>query len=358
MKKQTYHILRWGALGDICFTVPVVRYLKSQGHRIIFSTTERGKMLLANDPNIDEMIFTPDSTVDDLRSYWDAEIKRVGADKVVNFSESLEVALLKHPMDPKYNLPKKDRLKICDVNAFDQSFRWAGIDPDTLTPEQKCPMMYYTQKEIDNVERFFDGYSGLGWNIEPKQKMVIMWVVSGSGIQKVYPYIMGTMVSLLEKYENLYFLTVGDDACQLLELDNPVHPEAHRVIPASGKWSVRETMLAVKYCHMVIAPETGILVSSGQFDTPKIGILSSITKNHVTKYFKNDYSLETEGVNCSPCFRMIYHPFQCPIHPTGATLCMGEGFSRERIVNRIEEVIEKHYLGFKSNAIERIGVGL
>jgi len=344
-----YLLTRWGALGDIVFISPVIRYLKAQGHKVIVSTTERGKMLLADDPNIDDIVFTPDGQIEDVRTYWEAEAKRIGADKVVNFSESIEVALLKHPLDPKYNLPKEARIKECDVNAFDQEFRCAGINPDELTAEQKRPKLYYTQREINNVERFFDSYSGLGWNIEPKKKMIIMWVLSGSGIQKTWPYVMGTMLQLLEKYDNLYFLTVGDEVCKLLEPDLCAHPDASRIIPQSGEWSVRETMLAVKYCQMVIGPETGVFVSSGQFDTPKIGMFSSITKNHVTKYFVNDYSLEAEGVNCSPCFRMIYDTFQCPMHLSGATICMGDGFSRARIINQIENIIDKHYGGFKCN---------
>jgi len=341
-----YHIIRWGGLGDHIFVSPVVRYLKNMGCEIVYSTTERGREIVKHDPNIDELIFTPDASVDDVRAYWDEEIKRVGADKVVNFSESIEVSLLKHPLDPKYNLPKYERLKECDVNAFDQSFLWAGIDPNKLTAEEKRPILYYTPEEVERVEKFFDLYDGLGWNVEPRKKMVVMWCLSGSGPQKVYPFTMSVMIRMLEKYEDLYFLTVGDEVCQLLEVDKEAHPLANRIIDCAGKWSVRETMLATKYAQVVVAPETGVLVASGQYQTPKVGILSSITRNHVTKYFENDYTLEAENVSCSPCFKLIYEKFQCPLHYSGATLCMGEGYTTDRIINRIEEVFAKHYEGF------------
>lgn len=346
---MVYHLIRWGAIGDILFITPVIRYLKKLGHKVVVSVTERGKMLLEHDPNIDELIFTPDATVQDLQSFWNEEIKRVGADKVVNFSESLEVSLLKHPLDPKYNLPKAKRVKEGNINAFDRSFEWAGLDSGLISNEDKLPKLYFTQEEINKVEAFFDIYDGMGWNIEPKKKMIIMWVLSGSGIQKAYPYVMSVMAEMLERYDNLYFLTVGDDFCPLLEMDNFSHPEANRVITRAGKWGVRETILAVNYCQMVIGPETGVIVSSGQFDTPKIGLFSSITANHATKYFKNDYSIEVKGVNCAPCFRLIYQPFQCPMHPTGATLCMGEGIKPQDIVDRIEDIISDHYEGFRCN---------
>jgi ADP-heptose:LPS heptosyltransferase len=353
-----YHLIRWGGLGDQLFVEPVIRYLKKQGHTIVYSTTERGRMMLANNPNIDEVIFTPDATVKDVRAYWDEEIRRVGADRVVNWSESIEVALLKHPLDPKYNAPKFERVKECDINAFDQSFKWAGINPEEVSEEEKRPQMYFTEEEEREVEKFFEPYSGGGWMIEPKRKMVIMWAMSGSALHKAYPYAMTVMRSLLEKYDNLYFLTVGDEACKLLEPDRCTFKEANRIIDCSGRWNVRKTMLAIKHCQMVIAPETGVLVGSGMYDTPKIGLLSCVTKNHVTKYFKNDYSIEAQGVGCSPCFRLVYNSFQCPTVASGAALCMAKGIHPQTVVDRVEKVITDHYEGFRSNTRRKVNLDL
>ena len=343
-----WHLVRWGAFGDAIFITPVIKYLKECGHEVVVSVTGRGKAVLENNPHIDELIFTDDNTVHDgnVRRFWDEERKRVNADKYVNFSESLEVSLLKHPLDPDYMKPKAWRIKNGDINAIDRMFEWAGIDPKDIPNESKKPDLHFTQKEINKVEKFFAAYDGAGFHLEPKKKFILLWALSGSGIQKTYPYTMTAMRELLDKYPDLYILTVGDEVCELLELD-PCIKGYERLLTYSGKWSIRETFLACKYAQIVIAPETGVIVASGAFDTPKIGMFSSITKNHATKYFKNDFSIEAEGVNCSPCFRYIQMPFQCPMHLTGATMCMGEGFTVNRVIKQIDKVINEYYGGIK-----------
>lgn len=341
-----YHLVRWGAFGDVIFITPVIKYLKKQGHEVVVSVSDRGKQILANNPYIDELLYTDDTKISNhsVRKFWDEERAKVNADKYVNFSESIEVSLIKHPFDPLYNKPKEWRIKNGDINAFDRMFEWAGIDSSTVPDEEKNPDLHFSNEEKNRVERFFKSYDGLGFNLEPKKKFVVLWVLSGSGIQKAYPYAMSCMKALFDKYPSIYILTVGDEVCKLLELDSCVSGY-ERLLTKSGEWTIKETLLACKYAQLVIAPETGVCVGSGAFDTPKIGMFSSITKNHATRYFKNDYSIEAEGVNCSPCFKFIQMPFQCPMHPTGATMCMGEGFKVDRVIKQIEKVINEFYGG-------------
>ena len=109
----------------------------------------------------------------------------------------------------------------------------------------------------------------------------------------------------------------------------------------SGIWSIRDSLLVTKYVDLVISPDTGILHGAGCFDTPKIGLLTSTSKENITKYFKNDYSLEST-VECSPCFRIIDLPeIQCPMskETLGACECMASGMPAERVYDRICEVI-------------------
>jgi len=345
-----YHFVRWGAYGDVIVLTPLIKYLKDNGHEIAVSVTERGEEILRHNPNVDKLIVTPDKTVSDteIQGVWDKEKKEVGADVYVNFSESNEVSLLKFAGDPDYKLPKWERVKQGSVNIYEKSFRLAGIDPDTLTDEELNPKLYFSKKEINKVERFFDLYSGMSWNIEPKKKMIILWCLSGSGMQKAYPYTMSVMREMIHKYDNLFFLTAGDVACKLLEIDSEFD-EADKVIMQSGEWGFRETMLATKYADMVVSPDTGILHASGAYDTPKIGLESFVNIEHATKHYKNNYSMEAEGVTCAPCFKMITMLNHCPLDFTGAPMCISAGFPPQRVINQIDMVIDKHYGGFKCN---------
>jgi len=88
-----------------------------------------------------------------------------------------------------------------------KSFRLAGIDPDILTDEELNPKLYFSKKEINKVESFLIytvAYLGIS-NL--KRKMIILWCLSGSGIQKAYPFTMSVMRELIHRYDNLYFLT-------------------------------------------------------------------------------------------------------------------------------------------------------
>jgi len=113
-----------------------------------------------------------------------------------------------------------------------------------------------------------------------------------------------------------------------------------RFIELAGEISMRESMLLTKYVDLVIAPDTGILHASGCYDTPKIGLLGHTTKENITKYFKNDYSIEATCA-CAPCFYLIYdHAVQCPIERvTSAAWCMAEGIKPEVLFNKIKEVL-------------------
>jgi ADP-heptose:LPS heptosyltransferase len=145
------------------------------------------------------------------------------------------------------------------------------------------------------------------------------------------------MELLLMRHKNLVVITVADELAQLFE----VGLEHERVIHKSGKWSLRETAIACKYASLVISPETGVLHMAGCFDTPKLGFITHTTKECVTKYFKNDYSLEAK-VDCAPCFRLIddyYTDTQCPVDKIShAPWCAGFGFPPNDVIKQVEKV--------------------
>jgi hypothetical protein len=102
-----------------------------------------------------------------------------------------------------------------------------------------------------------------------------------------------------------------------------------------------------EYVDLVISPETGVLNASGCFDTPKIGLLTHSNKTNLTKYFKNDYSLQAE-TECSPCHRMIYldnFKTDCPVimGEDKRPMCCAcaDGFSVERVLHNMELVYRK-----------------
>jgi hypothetical protein len=144
-------------------------------------------------------------------------------------------------------------------------------------------------------------------------------------------------LEFLNRHKDAMTITVGDDLCRLIEWD---HPRAEK---KSAAWDVRSSMLATKYVDLVIAPETGLLNAAGCYPTPKIGLLTHSNKTNLTKYFSNDYSMQSE-IECSPCHRMIYKENaarDCPKLDLGETawLCACAGaFDPNKLLKRIENI--------------------
>jgi len=103
--------IRLGAYGDCIVLTPVLRQLKKEGWHITVLRSERGVEMFKDLPFIDDTRFqgTDEVPPDKLNHYWKNLKYKCKADKVINFSESLEVALALHPRDPRYNYTKAER---------------------------------------------------------------------------------------------------------------------------------------------------------------------------------------------------------------------------------------------------------
>lgn len=317
---KTCLVIRLGAYGDMVIITPVLKRLKELGYKVILNTSERGLEILKHSPYVDEFIkHTSDSVENEkLREHWKSLRDKVKPDKYINFSESLECNVAMHPLDPLYIYPKYERHKQCNRNYYDVTEEWAEISGC-----QKTPILHFTEDEEREAQKLIK-----------KGKFTILWSLSGSGRQKVYPWSDYVIGEVLKNYKDIHFLTVGDERCKLLEsLDDK------DITNLSGEISIRTAMCLTKFVNLVIAPDTGVLHASGCYETPKIGLLGHTTRTNITKYFKNDYSIEAE-CDCSPCYRLIYDfTIQCPIEPlTHAAWCMAEGIPPEKIYGAIEYI--------------------
>ncbi|HNX02872.1 MAG TPA: glycosyltransferase family 9 protein [Candidatus Cloacimonas sp.] len=317
-------VARIAAIGDCIQISPLCRYLKEQGHEVYVLTSEWGVQILKNNPFIDKLILYVHDTVpcEELYDYFNKVAKENKCDKVINLNECVEVKYLFHAADPVYNYTKQERFLRGNKNHYDAVFEAAGFPEVT----GKRPEMFFDEKEEEASARFRKDFIG---------KFLIVWCLAGSARHKAYPFTRVVMEKLLLKYPDIVIITVGDDWCKNFEEGL----EHERIIHKSGKWNIRETAIACKYASLVIAPETGVAHLAGCFDTPKIVFLTHTTKECLSKYFKNDYSIEAK-VDCAPCFRLIDDcDVQCPVEPLSrAPWCVAFGFPPEEFINQVEKV--------------------
>lgn len=323
MKKAL--VIRLGAYGDMLCITPALKKLKELEYYIMLYTNKRGRETLEHCPYVDQWIDHDEThPVDTLHIHFENLKKEYPHDKYINFSESIECNVAFHPVNPEYIYPKNDqeRIKRGNRNYYDVTEEWAGLEGCQKTPE-----FNYTEEEAEKAKSYLK-----------EGKINILWALSGSGKQKVYPWTEYVIGQILKDYENVHVITVGDLSSQLLEtlIDE-------RITNLSGNISMRMSMTLTAFVDLVIAPDTGVLHAAGCFDTSKIGLLGHTNIENITKYFKNDYSLEAD-VPCAPCFKLIYsHEVQCPVDIiTHAALCMSHGITPERLYKQIRMVLERH----------------
>lgn len=318
---KTACVLRWGAWGDIIMATPVIRQLKKDGYHVTAYVSKKGIDVLKNNPFVDEILVHHDMemTGEELGKLWNGLKEKY--DRFINLSGSVEESLLIQPWHKEYNWTHEDRHNKCNINYYDHTLQWAGYPGIT----GKRGELYLDKKEERLVKKRFKAY---------KDKFVILWSMSGSSIHKAYPFTEEVADYLYRTYPDIFIITVGDEWCDLIEWENS------RTLNASGKWSMRTSMLLTKYADLVIGTETGVLNAAGCFNTPKIILLSHSSEENLTKYWKNCIALHAD-IDCYPCHKMHYSIKTCKKeYITGGSRCMSQ-IRPETVIEAIEHFYKR-----------------
>jgi len=317
-------IFRSAAFGDCLVITPVLRYLKFQGHELYVVTSKRGMEVFKNNPHIHKLIQHDENIkVEHLAEHIGWLQRKNHCERVIDFSESIEVALSQHPRGPNYKLPKQERIARFNRNFYEYSFEhigedWKGVN---LTPE-----LFFSEHELDDARRHLKSGS-----------FNILVGLAGSGSNKCYPWMMDLCNQISKDYPDVHIITVGDVKCQILE-----DAMEGNITKLSGNIPMRQSMALTKLVDLVIAPDTGIAHATGAHGTTLICLLGHNTRECITKHFLNDYSIEADLVlaPCAPCLFLIYDmKLQCPLNPvTNSSICMADGIPMDKVYTRFKEV--------------------
>ena len=333
---KTACVVRYGGFGDMIQVASLFPGLKEQGYRVCVNVTERGEDILKSDPNVDELLVQKTDQVpnDKLTEYW--KVMSPCFDKFVQLSESIEGKLLLIgdrfdtiedktvfiKGDPRFeNLSKNEIHELCNKNYMEETHDLGGV------PYKFYPKFYPTKSEIK-------------WAKEVRRRIktrnVILWSLSGSSVHKVYPWTDSVISRILLERNDVSFVTVGDDLCQLLEMG---WEKEKKVITKSGKWSIRKTLAFLDVCNIIVGPETGVLNAASTLDCHKIVMLSHSSKENLSKHWTNTTTLEPEYYSnyCYPCHKMHWGFKTCNRdEETGGAMCAAN-IKPESIVSDILE---------------------
>lgn len=331
-------IHRQGAFGDTLIITPVLRYLHAQGHELYVMVNQRGMEVLKNNPHVKQLIEIKTDSVpaDQLSKHISFTQTKHKCERVIDFSESIEVALSLHPRSPEYKLPKDERFRRFNRNFYEYAFEHAGEnwrDLDFGVGPKLKPELFFDKSELDEASK----------HLKPDY-FNILFGMSGSGHNKAYPHYVELAEEICKAIPEAHIITVGDERCRLIEPEIP-----GRTTNLSGKIPMRQSMALTGLVDLVVSPDTGLLHASGCYETPKIALLGHTTAENITKHFTNCYNVEADSTKapCSPCFYLVYNmKLQCPLNPiTQSSICMSQGVEVSRIMDNVRKV----YNGFLQN---------
>ena len=332
---KTALVLRWGAFGDMLMATTVFPVLKEDGYHLTVNTTERGLPILKNNPHVDDIVIYESESIPrtELEEYWNELAK--GYDKFVNLSESVEATLLMAEGSSDFELPKWVRSRRAGfINYYDAQLAVAGYPHITGRNAE----MYYSSMEHKLAKKERNKHKGF----------LILWALSGSSMHKSYPYTEYVLAKLMETYEDISVIFVGDIVCQLLVSKNWKPHLAPRIKNACGHWPVRKSLIMTEYADLVVGPETGVLNAAGGLDVPKIIFLSHSSHDNLSKHWRNTVPLWAD-VFCYPCHQLHYSLESCPLDPhLGTPICMAKLEAKV-----VYNAIETKYLEWKNARLKK-----
>lgn len=307
--KKTAAVVRYGGFGDMLQTSSILPGLKRQGFHITMFTHTKAKDIVVNDPHIDDYFLVDKEQVPNewLGDFWDYHRPRF--DRFINLSESVEGSLLALEYRINYHWPKEARHKFMNHNYVQMSHWIAGVP--------------FTKPET----RFYPDDEEVKWAEDLKAQLqadpLIMWVVSGSSVHKVWPYMDNAIARILVTYPNAKVILAGDpDISAMGEIGWENEP---RVICTCKDWEIRQSLTMAEYCDLVIGPETGVLNSVSMRDIQKIMFMSHSSPMNNGHDWKNTTLLTPEDCGCYPCHQLHYRFDTCSRdEETGTAECQAK----------------------------------
>jgi ADP-heptose:LPS heptosyltransferase len=280
---KTAAVVRPGAYGDAIWSSSLTAELKRQGYHVTLYTARCGAEVLAADPNIDRLIRLHDNafaTDADWMLYYLWESRKY--DRFHNLIGVVEVDLLPHPHDVRYQWPAVVRHKRMNVNYMEAMHEIAQL-----------PVERYEQ-------RFYPTSEERAWAAEQRVKLfdgpLVVVAPCGSGQPKTWPHVQRFMDLMAAR--QVYTLVLGD-------LRQELKAASKYQVVIGRDLQIRQAMALAQTADVVVGTESAILNAVANEDQVlKVALLSHSSRENLTKHWSNTMSVEPEAIKCYPCHRL------------------------------------------------------
>lgn len=310
--KKTALVIRYGAIGDIVQTLPVIDALHKEGYHVSVNCRTDSVTLLRWDERVAEILpqardFVPNR---ELQYYWQALGQRY--DRVVNLSECVEGSLLALPERVQAHYPVAVRRKLFDhVNYVERM----GVIADVVVRPEAAVVRIHTS-ELETASQMLSA-------MKTDNNPVVVICMNGSAPHKVYPHNAVVIHHLLQQTNCIVVLMGAGEVSRALAdaIKHQLGYSHDRLHDCVDILPIRRSIAVATISDCVVGPETGILNAVGMHTVPKVLLLSHSTHDNLSRDWLNVSPIHSETA-CGPCHIMHKDWSLCPRSAdTMAALC-------------------------------------
>lgn len=307
-------VARFGGVGDNLIAASVLAPLKRQGYMTEVITSEPNHVVYHHNPYIDKLSVKNtdrDLPKDDIPAWqrW-FEGRAREYDVFVHASHSCEGrhSIFRHMT--QFWWPPELRRKLCAGSFLETVHDIAQV------PYEFGPLFFPSEEERMFALR---AKSAVG-------ERCILWVLSGTRIDKVYPYATMAIARIINEVgapivlmggpsekEHKMALTIRDSVAVQNGGTNGLHLAVPAIEGGDRCWPLRTSLTFALNCDLVVTPDTGTAWAVAFEPMPKIVMVSHASVENITKHWVNTTTLHADHnrVPCWPCHRLHDDPSTC-----------------------------------------------
>jgi hypothetical protein len=300
-------------------------------------TSNASQSVYHNNPFIDKLTVKGDHDIpggDNWLKWFATRAKEY--DIFANLSHTCEVRHSLNVGTSQFWQSPEYRRKLCAGSFLETVHDAVGM------PYDFGPLYFPTEEETMLAERV---------KSEQIKQDFICWVISGSRVDKVYPYapfVIGRIIKELD----IPIVMVGAGSKQREQAEaikkdvgwqNSANDMLHIMAPsekmgAEHRWGIRPSLNVVMLASLVVTPDTGIAWSVAMEPMPKVMMVSHASAENITKHWVNTTTLhaDPDRVPCWPCHRLHDDASTCVSAPNNeGSACMAD-ISVESILEAVK----------------------
>lgn len=339
-------ISRLGGVGDNLIAASVLRPLKTLGYKTEVITTDKDThTVFQNNPFIDKLTLKGEKDIPgggDWTKWFTARANEY--ELFANLSHSCEYRHALFPDQTQFWWPQDYRRKLCAGSYLETVHDILGV------PHEFGPLFFPTEDELVRATRTRDEQIGGSY---------IAWAISGSRLDKVYPYAAMAIARIIKELDKaVVMIGVGDKQFQMAEQisdhvgrQNGSKKGLHLALSPQNAdpggyqhWSIRRSLTQAQLAELVVTPDTGVAWAVAMEEVPKILTLSHASLENITKHWVNTVTLhaDPDRVPCWPCHRLHNDESTCVPNKDGghAAACISD-INVETILTEVELALKR-----------------